>query len=109
MMRVVIRHAARQDIAEIWNYSAVTWDVSQADAYVAALDDAIMRLAKKPESVPRCDWIRRGYRRLKAGSHYVFARIEGEQVAIIRVLHERMNFADHLDIGVESNDRQGDE
>ena len=109
MMRVMIRDAARQDIAEIWNYSAVTWDVSQADAYVAALDDAIMRLASKPESVPRCDWIRRGYRRLKAGSHYVFARIEGDNVIIVRVLHERMIFADHLDTKFDSDIDEGDD
>ena len=107
MMRVTIRPAARQDIAAIWRYTAATWDVPQADAYVTAFDDAIMRLASKPGSVPRCDWIRPGYRRLKAGSHYVFARIEGDQVIIVRVLHERMNFADHLDIDGGSNEDDG--
>ena len=106
MMRVTIRPAARQDIAEIWSYTAATWDVPQADAYIAAFDDAIMRLASKPGSVPQFDWILPGYRRLKAGSHYVFARIESDQVVIIRVLHERMNFADHLDIGNDSSDNE---
>ncbi|MBX9859486.1 MAG: type II toxin-antitoxin system RelE/ParE family toxin [Sphingomonas sp.] len=105
----MIRESARRDIAEIWNYTAVTWDVQQADAYVAAIDDAIMRVASNPDSVPRCDWIRRGYRRLKAGSHYVFARIEGDNVIIVRVLHERMNFADHLDTEFDMDVDEGDD
>lgn len=108
MTGVTIRAAARQDISDIWRYTAQTWGVAQADTYILAIDDAIMRLARRPQSAPRCNWIRTGYRRLKAGAHYVFARVEGDRVVIIRVLHERMNLPEQLDDEDPDPSGQGD-
>ena len=96
-MKVVrLDRRARLDLREIWRYTAKTWDVRQADKYLAAINDAIAHLADERKRATNCDWIKRGYSRTKSGSHFLFMRFAGDEIHIARILHERMNFAAHL-------------
>jgi len=40
--------------------------------------------------------LKTGYRRIRAERHVVYYRREGDDVVIIRILHERMDAARHL-------------
>lgn len=83
---------ARADIDDIWDYTAREYGAEQAEAYLRAIEDAI----NARERAQSCDHIRPGYWRIKAGSHVIFFRREGGEVIVVRILHERMDFAGRL-------------
>jgi toxin ParE1/3/4 len=53
------------------------------------------RLSPAAEA-PTCDHIRQGYRRRNVERHMIYFRITDYGIAIIRVLHERMDAPHHL-------------
>lgn len=88
--------AARSDLAAIWDYTEDHWDASQADNDVRELYAAAERVTETPERGHRVDHLRPGHRRYGIGSHLLFhALFEGE-VAIVRILHQRMDPTRHL-------------
>lgn len=88
--------AARGDLESIWRYTADTWGVDQAHHYTDALFRAFDELARRPELGSPCDHIRQGYRRRRVGEHMIYFRVTGYGVAVIRILHARMDAARHL-------------
>lgn len=56
------------------------WGVDQAEEYLRELQRAIERAAANPRIGRACDEIRRGYRKLAAGSHTLFYRVSTEGV-----------------------------
>jgi len=96
MMSYVLSPRAQADIDEIWEYSADRWDIEQANRYVSELRRAIEIVASDPRRGRSCDEIRRGYRRFSAGSHVLLYRIVADQIDVVRVLHQSMDFARHL-------------
>jgi toxin ParE1/3/4 len=81
---------ARADLDAIAAYTIETWNVTQAERYVAELEAASRRLAEIPQLGRRCDHIRPGLWRLEVISHVLFFRREGDDVLICRILHYRM-------------------
>ncbi len=53
-------------------------------------------LAEAPKSAPACDHIRQGYRHRNVERHMIYFRITDYGIAIIRILHERMDVTRHL-------------
>jgi toxin ParE1/3/4 len=53
-------------------------------------------LAESPKSAPACDHIRQGCRRRNVERHVIYFRLTDYGIAIIRVLHERMDAPHHL-------------
>jgi|SRR3954469_17954711 toxin ParE1/3/4 len=92
MMNYVVSPRAQADIDEIWEYSADRWDIDQANRYISEIRSAIEIVASDPRRGRSCDEIRRGYRRFSAGSHVMFFRIVGDQIDVVRVLHQSMDF-----------------
>lgn len=88
--------AAREDLRSIWRYTRQQWGTEQARRYTAALTSAFQALALAPMSAPTCDHIRAGYRRWRVERHTVYFKTAPYGVAIVRVLHERMDPARHL-------------
>jgi toxin ParE1/3/4 len=74
MTRCLLRPRAQRDLNEIWDYSAASWSVSQAETYIRQIQDACAMLAEDPRLGRPCDDIRAGYRKFRAGSHFVFYR-----------------------------------
>jgi toxin ParE1/3/4 len=58
-----------------------------------------VRIAESPKLAPACDHIRHGYRRRNVERHMVYFRPTDYGIAIIRVLHERMDAPRHLSVG----------
>lgn len=83
--------AAERDLENIWLYTWQQWGPEQADRYIDTLTGAFTELAQAPLSFPACDTIRPGYRRRTVERHTVYYRVADYGVAIIRILHHRMD------------------
>jgi toxin ParE1/3/4 len=88
--------AAERDLEGIWKYTRREWSLEQAERYTDLLSAAFQVLAEVPKSAPACDHIRSGYRRRNVERHMIYFRITDYGIAIIRILHERMDAPHHL-------------
>lgn len=88
--------AARGDLSSIWDFTKEHWDETQAEIYIKEMRAAIERVAANPQRGRACDEIRKGYRRYSLGSHVIFYIEGADSVAVIRVLHQRMDPTRHL-------------
>ena len=94
--RYVLSPRAQADIEAIWDYSSEHWGIEQAEAYTREIRERIEEVAARPEIGRDCSDIRTGYHKISCGSHVVFYRLVGEGVDVVRILHERMDFARHI-------------
>jgi toxin ParE1/3/4 len=88
--------AAERDLERIWKYTLGEWGLEQADRYADLLTAAFQALAESPKSAPACDHIRQGYRRRNVERHMIYFRVTDYGIAIIRVLHDRMDAPRHV-------------
>ena len=88
--------AAEDDLEAIWTYTVQQWGIEQADRYLDFLTSAFESLANSPATAPSCDHIRPGYRRWGVERHMIYFRVTDYGIAVIRVLHERMETSRHL-------------
>lgn len=96
MKGYILSPLAQADIDEIWDYTAERWGDAQAERYARVIEAAIKTAAANPKRGRPCDELRIGYFRLSAGSHILFYRIVGDNIDIVRVLHQGMDFERHL-------------
>ncbi|MEP3298277.1 MAG: type II toxin-antitoxin system RelE/ParE family toxin [Pseudoruegeria sp.] len=97
MNRVTFSPAAIADIDGIWDYTAETWGLDQADRYTDDIRDACDDLAAGTKQGRTAD-IRDGYLKYSVGKHFVFFIRTGGGIAVIRVLHQQMDTDRHLKI-----------
>lgn len=88
--------AAEQDLEAIWIHTAQHWSVAQASRYMDIMTAAFTSLARSPRTSPACDHIRPGYRRRSVEQHMIYFRITSYGIAIVRVLHQRMDAPRYL-------------
>lgn len=87
---------AEVDIEHIWDYSAATWGIDQAESYIAGLQDTIYSIARWPEMGETYEHIAADYRCFSYSRHLIFYRKLGETIEVVRILHERMDVDRHL-------------
>ncbi len=88
--------AAEQDLENIWYYTNEQWGIEQAHRYIDTMIAAFESLARSPQTAPSCDHIRAGYRRRNLEQHVIYFQVTAYGIAIIRVLHGRMDADRHL-------------
>ena len=88
--------AAEHDLEDIWLYTCRQWGVQQANSYIDMLTAAFVEVASSLMVAPPCDHIRPAYRRYGVGRHMIYFRITPYGIAIIRILHGRMEPSRHL-------------
>jgi toxin ParE1/3/4 len=88
--------AAQRDLDEIFDYTVREWGLEQAVAYTAVIEKACARLARAPDLAQDCGYIRAGYRRAAVNRHAIYFRLEDYGVAVVRILHQRMDAPRHL-------------
>jgi toxin ParE1/3/4 len=88
---------AERDLEEIWDYTSAQWSTKQAEKYVAALIDAMERIADKPSLGRSAESVRPGYLRRTVAAHVIFYKRAKYGIVVIRVLHGRMDFKSHVD------------
>lgn len=88
--------AAEEDLEAIWVYTCEKWSIDQADRYIEQVTAVLAELAKSPELAQACDDIREGYRRHIVERHAIYFRVSSYGIAIVRILHERMDVLRHI-------------
>ena len=95
MNRVTYSPAAIADIDGIWDYTAETWGMTQADRYTDSIRDVCDELgAGKKQG--RAVAAREGYLKYAVGKHFVFFLRSDQGIAVIRVLHQQMDTERYL-------------
>ena len=88
--------SAEGDLLSIGEHTLRTWGAVQVARYLDELEVCCQRLAENPALGRRCDDFRPGLRRLEHGQHVVLYREDDDGVLVSRILHQRMDFEQHL-------------
>jgi len=91
-----LKPRAARDMSEIWDYTLKQWGLRQTEIYLAQIQTCFELVAGEPDIGRKCDDIRLGYRKILVGSHVIFYRLQGSDVEIIRVLHQKMDLERYL-------------
>ena len=84
--------AAQADLASIWNYSAETWGIAQAESYIRDIKRACRNLAGGVMVSRDAGHVRAGYRKARVGHHFLYFVVAADgDIEIVRILHERMD------------------
>lgn len=94
MMRIPFSERALNDLQEIKRYTIDCWSKEQYVAYRDELINAIYALSDKTKLISFSQY--RNYSYIHCLHHYIFFRLTGNEVYIIRILPERQSFAKHL-------------
>ncbi len=100
---IELTDAAHYDLAGIDNATAVMWGETQAERYIAYLQDTLNYIAEHPNAGLPVEQ-RPGYflftakysKRRAAKGHRIFYRRIENGIRVIRILHTSMNWPDHL-------------
>jgi len=83
--------AARADLIDIWNYTAQSWSLEQAEKYLLDLEEHLIQLALNPDIGKHRPEIREGYYSFPAAQHVVFYLKAVDHIQVIGILHGRMD------------------
>lgn len=87
---------AQRDLDAIFDYTVAHWDMSRALRYTDLVEAACADLAQAPQRGQGCADIRPGYRRRTVEQHVIYFRPTSYGIAVVRILHQRMDVARHL-------------
>lgn len=86
-MPFLLRPAARQDLREIWRFSARRWSPKQADAYLRRIEAAFSLIQTFPAIAPERGEFTPPVRVHPVSSHVVLFRVAAERIEVIRIRH----------------------
>jgi toxin ParE1/3/4 len=95
-MKIHLQVKARAELIAIWHYSHTQWGIEKADLYLRDLEKAFDTISNNPKIGFSCDYIRKGYRQLNIKKHMIFYKVHAQNISIIRVLHESMDYKTNL-------------
>jgi toxin ParE1/3/4 len=81
---------AEIDLEEIWFYTSQRWSLEQADSYLRDMVATFNGLASGTKKGRDVD-VRADYLKCPVGSHMIYFRDSGDQIEVIRVLHQRQD------------------
>ena len=94
--QLAIELRARSDIADIWNYTRLTWGEAQADRYVDELFDSCKQLTEHPGLGRPQPHLHPDMHVYPHASHHIFYLANRRPVTFIAFLHGRMDMPQHL-------------
>ncbi len=100
--KYLVRPEAEKDLKGIGRYTRRAWGREQARKYLRVLHQKLQRLAANPNLGIIRDDVGEGYRSAPVGRHLVFYRTTGDDIVVVRVLHESMDVQRHLDLPTEA-------
>ena len=97
MPKYQMTNKAKEDLAEIWNYTIDKWSENQADYYYNMLLENCSEIAENPTLGKNYEGIVEHLYGFKAGRHIIFYRILREtKIEITRILHEQMDLKNRI-------------
>ncbi|MBO5195027.1 MAG: type II toxin-antitoxin system RelE/ParE family toxin [Bacteroidales bacterium] len=86
------------DLDDIWNYTVDEWSETQADLYYNMLIESCRKIACSRGTIGKIyDDILPGLYGYKSGRHIIFYKnTSGNDILIVRILHERMDIRSRL-------------
>lgn len=87
---------AINDLESIHLYSMSEFGTQRTEDYILAIETCFQHLADDPLIARTCDHIRQDLRAFNVGSHVIFFKITDYGIAVIRVLHQSMDFSRRL-------------
>lgn len=98
MTQVVLTPKAENDLVQIWQFTAATYGVNQADDYLSQLAAGMQQLSEYPLLGSNYDHVLSGYRRLIIERHAIFYKLNSSEILAIRVLHQDMDAQRNLNL-----------
>ena len=96
MTQVILSPKAKSDLSDIWDYTLAEWGIDQAEKYVRELWAVMQEQAFNASTSIDISDVRKGYRKIRTGSHVIFFKQTRDGIDVVRILHQRMDFARHL-------------
>jgi len=87
---------AIEDLESIYVYSTREFGIKRTEDYILAIESSFHNLADDPLISRICAYIRPDLRAFNVGSHIIFFKTTSYGIAVIRVLHQSMDFIRHL-------------
>lgn len=94
--RLVLSPRARQDFADILRYTRKTWGTAQLHAYRDKIDAALRTIGSNPELGAQDPDLPATHRVSLVGAHVIVYRLMDDQIAVVRMLHQRMSRVRHV-------------
>ena len=96
MSQYTLSNKAEDDISRIYDYSVNTHGVNHAEAYLVALNEALVILAGSPNAGTSAEEIRKNYLKFPVNKHMVFYKKASDGIFVVRVLHQHMKYTLHI-------------
>ncbi|MDR4513668.1 type II toxin-antitoxin system RelE/ParE family toxin [Nitrosomonas sp.] len=96
MARYRIQAEANADIDKIYVDGIERWGLAQARNYLLGLHERFEFLADNPNTGVNSDELLPGLQRFRYGRHVIFFTNTNNEILIVRVLGEEMDFERHL-------------
>jgi len=97
MAKLILRQAAIDDLADIWEYTLATWSENQADRYYKMIKSACSEISVSPSLGKEYVAIAKGLLGYRINKHIIFYYItSNDEIEVIRILHERMDLKQQL-------------
>lgn len=96
MRGITLSPRAKLDLSEIWDYTYSQWGVEQAEKYLRELLSTMEHAVSDPTKSVDIGDVRRGYRKSRLGSHVIYFQVTDNEIDVVRILHQRMDFERHL-------------
>jgi len=94
--RLDLSPAAQRDVIDILRHTGETWGNAQILVYRDQLDAALERIHQNPKVGHLSEHLPKTHQLYLVGSHVIIYRVDGSVIGVIRILHQRMNWIEHL-------------
>jgi toxin ParE1/3/4 len=95
--RLDFTEIARADLKSIRRYSQKVWGPDRTVQYMAGLRDTIKGLVAGTVVSRNRDDLRPGLQMATSGRHCIFFEVDESRILVVRVLHDRMDYQQHLE------------
>lgn len=97
MAKLILRQEAIDDLTDIWKYTFETWSENQADKYYETIKLACKEISRNPTLGKTYIEIAKDLLGYRINKHIIFYHmVSDDEIEVIRILHERMDFKHQL-------------
>lgn len=93
---ITLSPRAKQDFIDILRYTGETWGMAQLITYRDKINEALQVIGTHPQRGRLRSDLPPTYFSYSVGSHVIVYRLEDSEIAVVRILHQRMDLGTHL-------------